>query len=88
MVRLKKCFTIHQKLKCQIQYLCHARISEIKINADVSSWKYIAVAFTVPHDEVCVTKFENLNEYCRWFNGSEFAANDKSEWKRRHSSNQ
>ena len=68
-------------------YLRHARISEIKINADVSSWKTIPGVFTVPDDTSRVTKFENLNEYCRWFNGPEFAANDKSEWKRRHSSN-
>ena len=59
-------------------YLMH-RVSEIKKNTDVSSWNYIPGVLNVADDATRITKFENLNEHCRWFNGPEFLVNDKSE---------
>ena len=60
-------------------YVMH-RISEIKKNTDVSSWNYIPGVLNVADDATHVTKFQNLNEHCRWFNGPEFLVNDESEW--------
>lgn len=52
-------------------YIMH-RASEIKKNTNVSSWKYIPDVYHIAADATCVTKFENLNEHCRWFNGPDF----------------
>ena len=60
-------------------YVMH-RVSEIKKNTDVSSWNYIPGVLNVADDATRVTKFQNLNEHCRWFNGPEFLVNDESEW--------
>ena len=59
------------------------RVSEIKKNTDVSSSNYIPGVLNVADDATHVTKFENLNEHCRWFNGPEFLVNDKSEWQKK-----
>ena len=53
------------------------RVSEIKKSTDVSSWNYIPGVLNVADDAIHVTKFENLDEHCRWFNGPEFLVNDE-----------
>ena len=60
-------------------YVMH-RVIKKKKNTDVSSWNYIPGVLNVADDATRVTKFENLNEHCRWFNGPEFLVNDESEW--------
>ena len=58
-------------------YVMH-RVSEIKKITDVSSWNNIPSVLNVADDATRVTKFENLDEHCRWFNGPEFFVNDES----------
>ena len=59
-------------------YVIH-RVSEIKKNTDVSSWNYIPGVLNVADGVARVTKFENLSEHFRWFNGPGFLVNDESE---------
>ena len=42
------------------------RVSKIKRNTDISSWNYIPGFLNVADDATRVTKFENINEHCRW----------------------
>ena len=65
-----------------VKYTTYAmhRVSEIKKSTDVSSWNYIPGILNVTDDATRVTKCENLNEHCRWFNGPEFLVNDWSKW--------
>ena len=51
-------------------------------------FNYITGDLNAADDATLVTKFENINEHCRWFNGQEFLLNDHSEWPKEYSINQ
>ena len=40
-------------------------------------FNYITGDLNAADDATLVTKFENINEHCRWFTGQEFLLNDQ-----------
>ena len=60
-------------------YVLH-RINEIKSNVAALLWRYIPGHLNPADDATKLLEFKELNQNCRWFNGSEFFKEDLFEW--------